>query len=253
MLRVPYDAIAKLISYTASHPNYPNFENLLSPGWIPGRKVDNSDQQYASFRDNVPYLFLVLILHPLLRRLFNSAYLPAENNSGKSSLRVQSGNGSPYGRQRSADSQRLDQRLTFDVCFGVVFIIALHGFSAAKVLIILYINYTIATKLKKEYVPVATWVFNIGILFANELGHGYPYETIATAILPWGVSEKEGTPTSNWGTYLDSYGGLIPRWEVLFNITVLRLISFNFDHYWSFNQSGGSPLEVCSPKCPSRF
>ena len=35
-------------------------------------------------------------------------------------------------------------RLTFDFVSGLVFIVALHGFSALKVLTILYINYCIA-------------------------------------------------------------------------------------------------------------
>ena len=52
------------------HPGYSKFEGLLENGWIPGRKVDNSDAQYSGFRDNVPYMALVLILHPLLRRLY---------------------------------------------------------------------------------------------------------------------------------------------------------------------------------------
>jgi len=56
------------------------------------------------------------------------------------------------------------------------------------------------------------------------------------------VSEK-GEPTSNFGHTLDSYGGLIPRWEVLFNFTILRLISFNLDYYWSLNTRTSSPLE----------
>ncbi|KAI9854879.1 MAG: glycerol transporter, partial [Pleopsidium flavum] len=47
----------------------------------------------------------------------------------------------------------------------------------------------------------------------------------------------------NWGTWLDAYGGLIPRWEILFNITVLRLVSFNLDYYWSLDRRGGSPIE----------
>jgi len=52
------------------HPGYSKFEGLLEDGWIPGRKVDNSDAQYSGFRDNVPYMAVVLILHPLLRRLY---------------------------------------------------------------------------------------------------------------------------------------------------------------------------------------
>ena len=228
------------MSRTASHPSYHNFEHLLSDGWIPGRKVDNSDLQYSSFRDNVPYLFLVVILHPLLRRLFNNAYTSMMDASGFLPLRTQNGNGSPLGRLQNAADARLDQRTKFDLCFGLIFLVALHGISTAKVLIILYINYQLATKLKRKYVPIATWTFNIGILFANELGQGYHIARIANVVLPW---QGEG---DNWGATLDNYGGLISRWEVLFNITVLRLISFNFDYIWSLDQSGSSSLEVSS-------
>lgn len=60
------------------HPSYKHYEDLLEPGWIPGRKVDNSDAQYSSFRDNIPYMAIVLVLHPVLRkayeRLFVSRY-----------------------------------------------------------------------------------------------------------------------------------------------------------------------------------
>ncbi len=231
----------------ASHENYHKFASLLSPGWIPGHKVDNSDQQYATFRDNVPYLFAVMALHPLLRRLFDIVY----NATPTHSLRpVPNGSDSPRGSasESIATDGRMSQRISFDVGFSVLFLLALHGFSALKVLSILYINYTLATRLRKEYVPVATWIFNIGILFANELGKGYPYGDIANIILPWSASADssiEQDRKRNWGTVLDSYGGLIPRWEILFNVTVLRLISFNFDYVWSLDRGTSSPVEVC--------
>lgn len=229
----------------ASDPHYPKFAHLLSSGWIPGRMIDNSDDQYASFRDNVPYLFIVMALHPLLRRVFESVYKPDTLLSDKVS----------YGRLAETEDTSADnkfvQRISFDVGFSILFLLALHGSSAVKVLIILYINYNIATQLKKEYVLAATWIFNIGILFANELGKGYPFATIANAIFPWSATPDLGAeqrPQENWGTVLDSYGGLIPRWEILFNVTVLRLISFNLDYYWSLKRSGGSPIEVCDPE-----
>ena len=187
-----------------------------------------------------------MTLHPLLRRLFDFAYNAAPTVSSKS---LSDGSVSP-GESASeaiiADG-RLNQRISFDVGFSLLFLLALHGFSAPKVLLIIYINYALAKRLRKEYVPVATWIFNIGILFANELGKGYPYSDIANAILPLpasaGVSVQQD-PRSNWGTVLDSYGGLIPRWEILFNVTVLRLISFNFDYVWSLNRGASSPVEV---------
>lgn len=54
------------------HPSYKRYESLLEPGWIPGRQVDNSDAQYRSFRDNIPYMALVVILHPILRKAYES-------------------------------------------------------------------------------------------------------------------------------------------------------------------------------------
>ena len=231
----------------ASHPNFHKFASLLSPGWIPGRKVDNSDQQYATFRDNVPYLFVVLTLHPLLRRLYDFIRNTGPTPSAKPIPDSADSLESSAAESSTADG-RMNQRISFDVGFSVIFLLALHGFSALKVLLILYINYTLVTGLRKEYVPMVTWIFNIGILFANELGKGYPYSDIANTVLPRQASAEsaiEHDPKANWGAVLDSYGGLIPRWEILFNVTVLRLISFNFDYVWSLNRGTSSPVEVC--------
>ena len=230
----------------ASHENYNRFASLLSPGWIPGRKADNSDQQYATFRDNVPYLFVVMTLHPILRRFYDSVYnaAPTSSSTPLSDDCVSPANSAPA--TVIADG-RMNQRISFDVGFSLLFLLALHGFSAPKVLLILYINYTLAKRLRKEYVPVATWIFNIGILFANELGKGYPYSDIANIITPWQSSAQvpvQQDAKTNWGTVLDSYGGLSPRWEILFNVTVLRLISFNLDYVWSLSRGASSPMEV---------
>lgn len=224
----------------ASHPNYSNYEHLLSPGWIPGRKVDNSDQQYSGFRDNIPYMFLLLIFHPLLRRAYNS-FCPPDPRGGQHSQKVTQSTLDP-----GADA-RLDRRVRFDVGFACLYLLALHGTSAFKVFAILYVNFTLAKGLPKSYVPLATWVFNIGILFANEFCRGYPYVEFARISSPWIGSLNAAIDVEadrNWGTFLDSYGGLLPRWEVLFKLTILRLISFNLDYCWSLDQAGGSPLEV---------
>ncbi|KAL2044884.1 hypothetical protein N7G274_002659 [Stereocaulon virgatum] len=229
----------------SSHPEYHRFAHLLSPGWIPGRMVDNSDSQYSSFRENVPYLFLLMTLHPLLRRLFDIFYSPVDQAS-KSKLKITTiGGNSPLSSDYARAERRLNERVTFDVGFSILFLIALHGFSAPKILMILYINYTIATQLHRDYVPAATWIFNIAILFANELGRGYPYSDLANFLSSWSYlrDSPKRDPIANWGTVLDSYGGLTPRWEILFNVTVLRLISFNLDYYWSLDRTEGSPIE----------
>lgn len=147
------------------------------------------------------------------------------------------------------NGDRINQRIGFDVFFGVFYLIALHGFSAAKAFLILYINFVLATRLTQKYVPAATWTFNTGILFANEFGKGYPFAIILDGFLPRsgpGETASEGIIQTSWGTMLDSYGGLIPRWEVLFKFAILRMISFNLDYVWSLNRAGDNPGEVCS-------
>ena len=234
--------LSVLLTPIASHPNYAKYADLLSPGWIPGRKVDNSDDQYSTFRDNVPYMCLVLILHPLSRKVFEAIYSINEQRSSSSASKE------PSNASHLAEA-RMRRRVTFDLYFAIVFLFALNGFSALKVLLILYTNYSLAKRVPKEYVSVATWTFNIGILFANELGKGYPFSAIASFVLPWSTSmagEADQKAYTNWGSILDSYGGLIPRWEILFKITVLRLISFNMDFVWCLDvQGGSSPVEVC--------
>lgn len=134
----------------------------------------------------------------------------------------------------------MEQRASFDVGFAFLYLICLHGFSIAKIIFILYINFKAATKLPRNLVPTITWILNISILFANELCNGYKYARIVDFILP--VSGEYST--SNWGDWMDSYGGLMSRWEILFNITVLRLISFNMDYYWSLGHKSENLIEV---------
>lgn len=235
---VPSMYLAVVAVSQPTSPNYSKYEDLLSDGWLFGRKVDNSDGQYASFRDNIPYLTLLLILHPLARRGYEALMGAPSTTQANGPTRTNSPN-------PSAD-QRLRSRLTFDLYFSLIFISALHGFSVLKILFILYINFSIATAMPRDAIPAATWIFNIGILFANEFTRGYSYVSVAEALVPF----YGGAAT--WGKFLDSWGGIIPRWEVSFNITVLRLISFNMDHYWALDRSrSASPLEVCpSPHPP---
>lgn len=134
---------------------------------------------------------------------------------------------------------RLANRIRFDFYFALVFIIALHGSSAAKVLFFLYVNYKIGKTLPRSAVPAVTWTFNICTMFANELCAGYPYERVA---MFFGFGQQSALVQC--GRALDSFGGIMPRWEVLFNIAILRMISFNMDYYWSLDYPASSPIEV---------
>ena len=193
---------------------------------------DNSDAQYASFRDNLPYLTAVVVVQPLLRRLYERFTLPNQP--------VANGNGKSTSHSQAVANARLRCRLAFDFVSALVYVTALNGTSIFKILLILLVNFKIATALPRHAIPAATWTFNVGLLFANELCHGYRYAALSEAIVPFFPAAKD------WGRFLDAYGGLNPRWEVLFNLTVLRMISFNMDHYWSRSLSrAGSPVEVC--------
>lgn len=182
-------------------------------------------------------------MHPLLRKAYDSFWRAGTYTNVRPSNSL--GGQLSHGLSSSAAADaRLEQRLSFDVPFSVIFLAALHGFSVFKIIAILYLNYSIAKRLPREYVPAATWIFNLGTLFANELCRGYSYENILAAFLPTPTVSEKGELSRNFGHTLDSYGGLMSRWEVLFNFTVLRLISFNLDYYWSLNSKVGSPLEV---------
>jgi hypothetical protein len=176
----------------------------------------------------------LLLFHPLLRRLYNSVLYPIATRTKPSRPTLE-----------EADD-RLNQRTSFDFGFAIIFLLALHGVSAFKILAILYVNYQIATIAPRKSIPIATWVFNIGMLFANEMSSGYKLTTLATFIsrsADGGLIASEPTLVS-WANWLDSFGGIMSRWEILFNITVLRLISFNLDYYWSLDRRSYSPLEV---------
>ena len=188
---------------------------------------------------------MVVFLHPLLRRAYD--YFWRADSYIRPRPLPEKSKGLTHGLSSNAIADaRLQQRVSFDFWFAILFVIALHGFSALKIILIIFTNYILAKTMPRKYVPAVTWIFNIAILFANELGHGYPYARIAAMLSPYRLSRPAamGFHQRNWGDFMDEHGGLIPRWEVLFNITILRLISFNLDYYWSLNLSGASPIEV---------
>lgn len=239
------------LTAAASHPSYERFASWLSDGWIGGRKVDNSDMQYAGFRDNVPILLLFLIAHPLLRRVVD-AVLPPRTHSPSVSASNSPRLPKPYAVVPAAPTvsngnlpPRFYTRVRFDYAFGLAFAVLLHGFSVAKILAIFAVNYAIGQRLPRPLVPGVTWAFCIAILLSNEMSDGYMYAGMAERVvrmLPM-VPVRVGETLVAIGEWLDGYGGLVRRWEVLFKFSTLRLISFNMDYYWSLDYTS-TMLEV---------
>ena len=191
-------------------------------------------------------MFILLVLHPTLRRAYGYVHHLRKSSSFPVAKSLNKGVSPASPAHTTA---RIDRRVGFDVIFGVLYLFALHGVSAVKALSILYVNFVLASRLPRRYLPAATWMFNIAILFANEFGKGYPFAVAANYFLPWlgsGETAPGGAPQETWGAKLDHYGGLIPRWEILFKFAILRMISFNLDYCWSSNRAGDNSLEVCS-------
>lgn len=180
---VPMMFKAAMNASSTASPNFDLYKDQLSPGWMFGRLVDNSDAQYSSFRNNLPYLALVLVIHKLLRYTVFDVLKTSKN-----------------------------QRINFDVIFSTVFLFALHGINFFKILAILCINFYIAKLPDKQTSYILSWVFGVGILFANELTNGYEFKRLGDQL-----------------AWLDAYAGIIARWDVHFNFTMLRMISFNVD------------------------
>jgi protein-cysteine N-palmitoyltransferase HHAT len=126
------------------------------------KKKDNSDAQYASFRDNFLTLAALFVGHVSLRRLFTAVYPP-----------------------KSDATSRLARRVTFDLFFVFCFLIGLHGFNTIKILFILILNYVFAKTLGgTQALAPATWLFNVGVLFLNEWYDGYRFGDIHDIAAP---------------------------------------------------------------------
>lgn len=187
----------------ATHPNYPLFAHRLSPGWIPSRRIDNSDNQYRKFRSHLPSLIFLASLHLAASTLHSHWFAPRWPRFG---------------------------RLSFTCGFSLLLVIVLHGANALKILVILAGNYlvtSLALAIRRHphptvqrTGPLLIWAYNIVILFANDYYQGYPFHSLAS-----------------WLSPLDKYQGLLPRWHIGFNVTTLRLISFAMDKYWAVAES----------------
>lgn len=180
---VPLMIKAVMDASNEKNPNYPLYEPLLSPGWIFGRKADNSDLQYSFFRDNLPLLVGLMILHTTLKRIV---------------LKLTS-----------------ISKVNFDFGFGIIFVFAAHGVNSIKIFTQVLLSFGIGRAFKANHVTATllTWIFGISLLFFNDKYAGTPFGDLMPCL-----------------SFLDGkFEGLIPRWDVFFNFTLLKMISFNMD------------------------
>ncbi|CDU26277.1 probable GUP1-Multimembrane-spanning protein essential for proton symport of glycerol [Sporisorium scitamineum] len=189
---------------TPSNPNYWSYTDHLEPGWIAGRLRDDSDFQYRSFRDYVPALVGIVGVYLGLSKLFT--LLPSTS--------------AKYTRIDSTSTNSATtrpNRIAFLTVFTTIFIFSLHGFNSLKLLLILITNYGLSKALGGTRIaPVVAFAFNIGALFAVHWNDGFEYSRISPAL-----------------GFFEVFKGLLPRWQINFNITMLRLVSFAMDYHWA--------------------
>ncbi|KAJ9048833.1 glycerol transporter [Entomophthora muscae] len=190
------------------NPNYYYISRRLSKGWILGYQVDDSDAQLRSFRSQAGVLPLVMLGHVFLSQLVR-----------KIAERI--GCGTYNIRKAGFRSLFFSPRLLFSFVFSMVFLFVLHGYGALKLIILVSINYQIGKLSRRSRVhPLLTWCFNVTTLL-------FAYKIRATPF-------SEVSPIFS---FLDGFDGILPRWHIHYNITVLRAISFNLDYYWSDTES----------------
>jgi protein-cysteine N-palmitoyltransferase HHAT len=74
-------------------------------------------------------------------------------------------------------------RLPFYIILSLLMLAILHGASVLKVVCILSINYAIAKATGGTRLAIpAAWIFNGGVLLANEWYEGYTFETLHSGL-----------------------------------------------------------------------
>jgi hypothetical protein len=132
-------------------------------------RQDNTDHQFRQFRNGLPSL-IGLALGYLICSYTYSYYL---------SYKVRKTPAPPATPNPSAPYQRIP----FLVVISLIILFALHGISAFKVLLLLYLNYKLHSLTGNSRItPYLVWTLNIAILFCNEIFNGYKMGNIWSAL-----------------------------------------------------------------------
>lgn len=106
-------------------------------------------------------------------------------------------------------------RLDFDLVFGLGFLFTLHGFNMFKILFHISIAFAITRGLRNYSLLAQTllWIWCISTLFINDKYRLVGYGEMIPFL-----------------SFMDNHRGLVSRWDVFFNFTLLRMLSFNIDY-----------------------
>ena len=107
--------------------------------------------------------------------------------------------------------------LVFYCASNLAFVLFLHGGKAIWPLLTAGVTYGIGHVFKgSKCNPALTWAFCLAVLFASDYYRGFR---------DW---RWQGTPLA----FLDEWGDGVYAWQIQYNLTMLRLVSFNMERYW---------------------
>ncbi|PVU96417.1 hypothetical protein BB561_001198 [Smittium simulii] len=214
----------KLSSETG--PAFQKYQHLLSDGWLFGRKMDLSDHQWSYFRKNLLTLTIVMGCFVVYNK-FIDIYIKYTANSSKINSwdfqPLYQPNGNFYSASNQINKKFLDFKIKSMGVFIISFLVILTGTSLVFILGIISINYYVLKRhaAGTKYGALIMWALNIFFLFLNETNRGYSFAKIHPLL-----------------TWMDNYRGLNRRWDTTFNITMLRIMSFDLDYHWQILQTG---------------
>ena len=193
----------------------------LAKGWIAGRRNDLSDDQWRTFRDNLPLLAAAAVATSALSRAMR---------------RVARG---------ARDAGKI--LIPFHVVYGAAFAFFLHGFGALWPACLCLAHYALCRAAAgwPKIGPILVWGFAVAALARVQFrAHEWTFASLADATSPM-LSRAARQRIAALDAPRNR--GSSPRWWIHYNLLTLRMISFGMDLHWRRSGGGHTKARRRSP------
>lgn len=189
--------------------------STLKPGWIYNHKIDLSDIQYRTYRQNFAMYLQFAIVFIIASKIwkygiyfYHKHQLLLDDNNASTSINY-------HLLTILASIHNI-----FHLLIGLIFVLYLHGSSCIVMIFLLWINYLIAKLLyTTKYFTIMTWTYNVLMAFIS-----FKYQQILSS----NVFSKFSVGLS----WIDLFFNKITNWSSSYRFAILRCISFNMDLYY---------------------